>query len=431
MTMKINDQVSDQKALVGTFARWLGVLLASVSVASGVTVNDFTARVYTNAQKLKLPYRLFIPANYDAATPYPLVYYLHSALEFGSDNKLQLTSEPGALVFAAETNQAKYPCFMLAPQCPSGAGYWTDGAHPGQLLDLLALIEGEFTIDPDRVYLAGMSMGASMTWQFIAKYPDKFAAAIPLSGGAVSPLSLLTNTIRTAVWNFHAVDDGAVGVSNSRGMIDALRKYGGNPIYTEYATGGHSSGMWTPALRTPGLVDWLMAQRRGVRSTARPFVAITRPPAPSGLVWPQAQIDLEGSISDTNLLVTQVTWKNTRNNATGTAIGSNDWSAAGIPLLPGANLITVIAKGTSWSAALRGNTTFNDTLLVTHNSLRIAASAAGGALVLRWNGGTPPYRLQSATEPGAASWTEVLTTDALEAVLPANGPAAFFRVSGR
>jgi poly(3-hydroxybutyrate) depolymerase len=404
--------------------------LASISTPfmSAVTVNDFVARVYTNAANQKLPYRLFIPTNYSADLKYPLVYYLHSALEFGADNKTHLTAEPGAMVFAAETNQTRYPCFMLAPQCPSGTGYWTDGSHPAQLLGLLDQIQQEFSIDPDRIYLTGMSMGGSMTWQFLTQYPDRFAAAIPMSPGAVSPLSKLTNALRTAVWNFHAADDGAVSASNSRNMIDTLRKNGGSPIYTEYASGGHSSTMWTPAFRTPGLVDWLMAQRRGQPSTVRPFIQITQPTAEPLADWTARQITIDGTVSDPEMQISQVTWKNHRNNISGTAAGTNNWSATGIPLHTGTNLINVIAKGTSWSASLRGSTTYNDSIRVIQSDLVVVASLQNGELTLQWSGGKPPFVLQACTELSCANWSPVLTTTNRWITLPATNPAAFYRV---
>ena len=64
-----------------------------------------------------LPYRLFVPKNYNASMKYPLVLFLHGAGERGTDNNIQLNEWPK--MFALDTNQIKYPCFVVVPQCPS------------------------------------------------------------------------------------------------------------------------------------------------------------------------------------------------------------------------------------------------------------------------------------------------------------------------
>src|SRR2546422_4196042 len=145
-----------------------------------VTVDNFVARVYTNAQGT-LPYRLFIPTNYHAGTRLPLVLFLHGAGERGSDNRLQLTGQTGELVFASEANQLKYPSFMVAPQCPS-SGVWADATRRAQVLGLMNALTNEFSIAPDRLYITGLSMGGIGSWDYISQFPTMYAAAIPMSG---------------------------------------------------------------------------------------------------------------------------------------------------------------------------------------------------------------------------------------------------------
>src|SRR5678815_1234712 len=87
-------------------------------------VDEMQARTYTDASG-SLPYRLFVPANYDPERKYPLVLFLHGAGERGTDNRLQITGQTGVLAFLFNENQAKQPCFLAAPQCPTG-GTWVD-----------------------------------------------------------------------------------------------------------------------------------------------------------------------------------------------------------------------------------------------------------------------------------------------------------------
>jgi predicted peptidase len=81
--------------------------------APAATVDDLVPGVYTNAQG-RLPYRLFIPTNYNPSLKYPIVLFMHGSGESGTDNRLQLTVHTGVLVFASATNQSRYPSFLVA-----------------------------------------------------------------------------------------------------------------------------------------------------------------------------------------------------------------------------------------------------------------------------------------------------------------------------
>jgi len=85
-----------------------------------------------------------------------------------------------------------------------------------------------------------------------------FAAAIPLCGGENAAKA--KNLAGVAIWAFHGSDDEAVKVSESRRMIEAIKKAGGNPKYTEYKGVGHT--VWHQAFAEPELLPWVFAQKR-------------------------------------------------------------------------------------------------------------------------------------------------------------------------
>src|SRR5262245_5149353 len=116
------------------------LVLGLPSPASAQTVDDFEARWYSDGTNT-IPYRLFVPADYDPKQSYPLVLFLHGAGERGTDNRRQLTGQTAPLVFVRPENQAKYPCFMLAPQCPPG-GRWVGGSNPSTWIRLA--VEAQF-----------------------------------------------------------------------------------------------------------------------------------------------------------------------------------------------------------------------------------------------------------------------------------------------
>jgi len=335
--------------------------VAQLSVAEG--------RIYTNALGARLGYRLFLPDNYNPAKKYPLVTFWHGSGEAGTDNLSQL-KDFGQFIFLSATNRTQHPCFYVAPQFRSATLTCADNlAILDQGAELLNVLKAEFSIDPDRVYFTGLSFGGYVSWIFPARHANLVAAIVPMSGGWLCHTNFLN--IRVPVWNFHAADDGTVGVGNSDSAVTALRNAGGNPIYTRYPSGGHV--IWPKAYRTPTLVDWVMAQKRGAPSTTSPFVTISAPTADATYVTTLATVDVGGTASHyTNVL--QVAWKNTANGVGGAATGTNLWSVKGIPLRVGAtNAIVVTGTGTSYSPDLssRGDTTFTETLKVIQIALQL------------------------------------------------------------
>ena len=63
------------------------------------------------------------PEKIEPGKRYPLVLFLHGAGERGDDNVEQLKYLPTWL--ASDENRRKYPCFVIAPQCPAEMK-WSD-----------------------------------------------------------------------------------------------------------------------------------------------------------------------------------------------------------------------------------------------------------------------------------------------------------------
>lgn len=202
-------------------------------------------------------------------------------------------------------------------------------------------------------------------------------------------------------------------------------------LYTRYQSGGH--GIWPTAYRTPGLVDWVMAQRRGVTRTNEPLLAITHPTGESVHLTGATNLGLAGSAAALGQAVTLIAWTNLANNVNGTAVGSNAWTVANVPVVAGqTNLIIVTATTTSWSPAYRGNTTFNDTLTVTPSPMiQLTLTLQGTEALLNWTGVGPPYRIQRATDLVVGDWTDFLTNATPPVSVPVTGQVGFYRVAGQ
>jgi len=241
------------------------LLLPNRTIAAAAQRAIFLPKIYQNSRREMLPYRLFIPQGYDKRKKYPLVLWLHGGAGRGNDNLKQISSGNtiGSHVWTLPENQSKNPCFVVAPQCPNNELWATlDTAKPTEqmrlVLGLLQNLQRVFSLDAQRLYVAGQSMGGFGTWSVISQRPDTFAAAIPVCGGGDE--SEAPKFIKMSIWAFHGEKDEAVSVERSRKMIDAIRQAGGMPKYTEYKDADHV--IWDRVFSEPELLSWVFAQNR-------------------------------------------------------------------------------------------------------------------------------------------------------------------------
>lgn len=211
-----------------------------------------------------LPYGLLEPIQAKAGEKYPLVIFLHGAGERGKDNESQLKH---IQILYSYNVLDKYPSFVLAPQCPKRQ-VWSDlmngkpfSATPTKpmalFIEVLDKIMQEYPIDPSRVYVTGVSMGGFGTWDLITRFPDRFAAAVPICGGGDA--GAVDRIKHVPVWVFHGAEDDVVPPRLSRKMVTALQNVGALPGYTEYP--GVKHGSWWQAYKEPYLMPWLTKQR--------------------------------------------------------------------------------------------------------------------------------------------------------------------------
>lgn len=132
-----------------------------------------------------LPYNLFIPKNYDETKKYPLVLFIHDA-GCCSDNVLvALAQGIGAVVWTSEEEQKKHECFVLAPQF-TPPPIVNDEFEASEELEWakkqLDYIVEKYSIDKDRIYTTGQSMGCMSSCELNVRYPDLFAASLLVAG---------------------------------------------------------------------------------------------------------------------------------------------------------------------------------------------------------------------------------------------------------
>ncbi|MEU8566786.1 PHB depolymerase family esterase [Streptomyces pathocidini] len=202
----------------------------------------------------ELPYSLYLPSQYreSEGKQWPLVLFLHGASERGDDLTMLTAHGPVKQIAAG----AEFPFVMAAPQCPA---YSTWACELSALAGLLDEIAAEYRIDPDRVYVTGLSMGGAGTWGLAARYPDRFAAIAPICGAWMPEAA--PRIAELPVWTFHGEEDSNILIKHTEQMVEALKEQGNPARFTRYPGVGHDS--WTRTYDNPEFYDWLLTQRRG------------------------------------------------------------------------------------------------------------------------------------------------------------------------
>lgn len=395
------------------------------------SASDYIKRNFTN--DLRLPYWCFLPSNYDPKQSYPLICMLHG---IPGDETIMTNANPAGAgylnypalkVFSSYRQQLSNPTIVVWPARRAGDLYvnWND-SYLQLISGLLNSLISEFNIDTNRLYICGASEGVHAAWDLIGLRPSFFAAASVPAGwqGQTNPRFLKD----LPIWVWAALDDGLS--SESRSLVTSLRRVGGNPIYSEFDSGGHMGGIGA-GFSNPVYIDWLLAQRRILPSTQEPLLSIASPTGDSFCAIFDTTVNISGSANALGEPVTTVAWENVTNGRKGVASGTNIWSITGIPLVPNkTNLIIVTARTASWAPRYGGFTTFNDTLSVFSSPIQLSLALDGENVTLTWTGGQSPYSLQRATYLDQAYWETVFSDTTSPITIPIDRDAAYFRVSG-
>jgi predicted esterase len=200
--------------------------------------------------------RAYLPGGYDPARKWPLVVQLHG---YNGENPRYVRWWSADSRHAAEADEMGV--IHIEPHGRGNTQY--RGMGEKDVLRAIALAKQRFSVDEDRVYLMGDSMGGWGTWQVGTRHPELFAAIAPIFGGADYRLQMpaeaqarLTDVERffleqtssfaqaealltTPILITHGDQDQAVDVEYSRYVVRMLQRWGYDVRYREVPGGGH------------------------------------------------------------------------------------------------------------------------------------------------------------------------------------------------
>ena len=227
--------------------------------ASAASLEDAELAKYSTADALHVPYRAVETPGRRDGERLPLIVFLHGDWQDGSDNQSQLAGRGnGSYELVDAARDGGIPLVYLAPQT-TGA-YWPPDRVMAVVRDALT----HWPIDPKRIYLTGVSDGATGVWDALKTYPTCFAAGVPMSG--MTELAGLGPIRDIPQWVWHGEKDDDTDIETgyqgamlgSRAVVRALRAMGGAPRYTEYA--GEKHVIWSRAYAEDALLPWLLDQ---------------------------------------------------------------------------------------------------------------------------------------------------------------------------
>ncbi len=200
--------------------------------------------------ELGFPYVAYIPENLSSKPA--LLIQLHGSGERGNGGE----DLDNVLVYGFPTivNDNNFKdCILVVPQCPINS-FWV--AKIESFKTFIDKISDEYSIDTNRIYLAGLSMGGYGTWYTAMAYPDLFAAIAPCCGGG---MAWNAHTLKMPIWTFHGLDDIVVSPTQTIEMIEKLKDSNPEFKYNLYEGVGHVS--WDIAFNEQTL-SWLLSHKK-------------------------------------------------------------------------------------------------------------------------------------------------------------------------
>jgi len=202
---------------------------------------------------LERRYILFVPAMYDPNRPSPLVVFLNGKGECGTDGMLQVTAGLGPALIR---DPKRWPFVVVFPQKRDPEILW--GNDEAVVLAVLGQTRREYSVDPSRIHLTGISQGGNGTWTIAARHPDLFASLVAICGWADE--ATIRKTAAIPSWIFHGEADPIVPVSGGRDAHAWVQAAGGASRLTVYPGVGHDC--WDRAYAEPDLPGWMLLQRK-------------------------------------------------------------------------------------------------------------------------------------------------------------------------
>ena len=207
------------------------------------------SQLKTITNKTTYPFWINVPEK-ESTEKQPVLIFLHGKSLSGTD--LNRVRRYGVL--RAMDKGRKIPAIVVAPQVAKGN--W----NPDKVLEVLEYVKINYNVDESRIYVCGMSLGGYGTLHFAGKHADKITAAVAICGGGNVSDGCKLATI--PLWIQHGDVDYIVPMSESKKVVDAIKKCDESADVTLTIIKGGNHGNVERLFHEDAMYDWLFKQKR-------------------------------------------------------------------------------------------------------------------------------------------------------------------------
>ena len=228
----------------------VGLLAASSAGAeTPPTAPGTHPRTLETSSGFELRYTLWIPDGYSAKKPAPLVLSLHHG--FDRSRPYPEYFGRGMLLSLVVPGLERLGAVIVAPD--SHGERWSDETIEASVVELVARVQGDYAIDPERIAVVGFSRGGRGCWEYAARHPGLFTAVIPIASRVDMDTA---KAVEAPIFAIQSRDDGRIPIEPLQMVIGALQRMGRNAELLVVAGLRHHE---TPLYREPleRAVPWL------------------------------------------------------------------------------------------------------------------------------------------------------------------------------
>ncbi|HEY0066105.1 MAG TPA: carbohydrate-binding protein, partial [Flavisolibacter sp.] len=288
---------------------------------------SFAANAQTHTPKyVALPnsngYYEYLPQGYNPAgsETYPLIVFIHGVGELGNGDpsnlpRVLVTGLPayiqwGRFPSSFNVNGQTHKFIVISPQ-------FIGWPSPENVHSMIAYLKNTYRVNPNRIYVTGLSMGGGATWDYASVYANEPAAILPIAGASWPDRTRARNIAagNIPIWALHNVGDPTVPVAYTNDYVSIINEPpASNPqaIKTIFNSGSHDawSTAYNPDYRENGMnvYEWMLQYQKGTPppNGNQPPVANAGPD--QNIIFPTTSVQLNGSGTDPDGTISTYKW---------------------------------------------------------------------------------------------------------------------------
>ncbi|MEN2280903.1 alpha/beta hydrolase-fold protein [Algoriphagus sp. SE2] len=260
----------------------LALIISFVGCDSAPTAGKqiYVSEGYSN--KVVDGYWLYLPRNFDSNKKWPVILFLQGGA--GVSPYPRTSKEDGPAKFALNnlSKEGKYQLvsdtfLIINPHMkvgPREKRQWYQ--YPNTLKSIIDEVVYKYAGDSSRIYLTGLSRGGHGSWGLAKKYPQTFAAIVPIAG-QINCRSDCEKLSEIPIWIIHNSGDPTVDFEYSLNTVDYFEKsmnriflkindmklaptqMDSSLIFSELDKDEHDA--WNLAYSSNSLYEWLLTKK--------------------------------------------------------------------------------------------------------------------------------------------------------------------------